>query len=125
MFLGGAVVGAKRLRRGTNAPAPKVESDAGGVGLASYFVQRGVIEPGERIEVGDEQGIAPDRGGVGDESGSLPAHGANGEVVDPEGELWSRGARSGGEWLGPGREGSGGEAGKEGAAVHRERFKHS
>ena len=96
-----------------DAAGADVEFQSGAIGLCFEAFEVGFFEVLEHMEFGDEHGVELQGGGVVDELRGLPAGGADGEVIEAEGEFGAGGS------LGE-RGGSGGGEGlrEEGAAVH-------
>ena len=118
MLLGGAPVFLKTLRGRANTPAADVERETGFFRLTTHGQQRAVVETAEGVEVGDEERVALERGGVVDQLRGFPAHFADGKVIEADGDLGRR--RRGAGERGTGEGGGGGGCGglEEGAAEH-------
>ena len=84
MFLGGPVIGPEGSGSRADAPGaePDLQAEVGGFG--AEILQVLVLEVLEWFEVGDEEGIQFQGGGVVDQLDGIPVHGAHGEIVETE-----------------------------------------
>lgn len=125
VLLGGAVGVLEALRRGADAERPGLEREAL-VGRALAQIREvGLVHGLIDIEVGHQQDIGLELGGIVNEPGGLPAEGTHREVVEPEGDLASLGC-GGRAGCGRGERGAGGGreevASGEGGVVHGARL---